>query len=109
MGEPLGIRRYAWVLDPAGHPYGGGSVRFLPRDFLKFGQLMLDGGVWHGRRLLDRAYVHEATSPLVRIGERGYGYLWWGLDYQVEGRRSAPLPRSGPAGRCSWWCPRSTS
>jgi CubicO group peptidase (beta-lactamase class C family) len=99
LGEPMGIRRYAWVLDPAGHPYGGGSVRFLPRDFLKFGQLMLDGGVWRGRRLLDRAYVDESTSPLVRIGERGYGFLWWGLDYPVAGRPVHAFAALGTGGQ----------
>jgi CubicO group peptidase (beta-lactamase class C family) len=46
--------RYAWPMDPAGHPYGGGGVRILPRDFLKMAQLMLDGGVWNGRRILLR-------------------------------------------------------
>ena len=46
-------RRYAWPLDPAGQPYGGGGVQFLPRDFMKLGQLMLDGGTWQGRRILD--------------------------------------------------------
>ncbi len=44
LGAPLDIHRYAWLMDPAGHPYGGGSVQLLPRDFLKIGQLMLNGG-----------------------------------------------------------------
>lgn len=44
IGAPLKIHRYGWLLDPAGHPYGGGSVQLLPRDFMKLGQLMLNGG-----------------------------------------------------------------
>ena len=51
LGEPLQIRTYAWPLDPVGHPYGGGAVQFLPRDFMKLGQLMLNGGTWGGRRI----------------------------------------------------------
>ena len=77
LAVPLGIERYGWPLDPAGNPYGGGGVQFLPRDFLKFGQLMLDGGTWQGRRILAADFVERASSPLVRVRDRGYGYLWW--------------------------------
>src|SRR6185503_17020941 len=57
IGGSLRFARYAWPLDPAGHAYGGGGVRALPRDFMKLGQLMLDGGTWHGRRVLGREFA----------------------------------------------------
>ena len=47
-------RDYGWPLSPAGQPYGGGGVWILPRDFMKLGQLMLNGGTWQGRRILER-------------------------------------------------------
>jgi CubicO group peptidase (beta-lactamase class C family) len=99
LGAPLGIARYGWGLDPAGHPYGGGGPQFLPRDFMKFGQLMLDGGMWKGRRVVSRDYVARATSTQVRIGNRGYGYLWWGLDYVVEGRSVRAFAALGAGGQ----------
>jgi CubicO group peptidase (beta-lactamase class C family) len=34
-----------------------------------------------GRRILDADFVERASSPLVRVGDRGYGYLWWRTDY----------------------------
>jgi CubicO group peptidase (beta-lactamase class C family) len=77
LAVPLGIERYGWGGDPAGNPYGGGGVQFLPRDFLKFGQLMLDGGTWRGRRILSADFEERASSPLVQVRDRGYGYLWW--------------------------------
>jgi CubicO group peptidase (beta-lactamase class C family) len=77
VARPMQIARYAWPLDPAGNPYGGGSVQLLPRDFLKFGQLLLDGGVWRGKRVLDAAYVKLATTPHFHLANIGYGYLWW--------------------------------
>ncbi len=58
---------YAWPLDPAGHPYGGGGARLLPRDFMKLGQLMLDGGTWEGHRILSRDFVKRATAPLYHL------------------------------------------
>ena len=77
VAAPLGITHYAWALDRAGNPYGGGGMELFARDFLKFGQLMLDGGTWRGRRILSRDYVERATSALARFGQRGYGLGWW--------------------------------
>jgi len=86
LGVPMKIDRYAWPLDPAGHPYGGGSAQFLPRDFMKFGQLMLDGGTWQGRRILSRDFVARASAPLYHLRGITYGYLWWGIDYPYKDR-----------------------
>src|SRR5438034_2271562 len=57
IGEPMKIRRYQWGLDPAGHPYGGGGMDLLLRDFIKLGQLMLDGGTWQGRRIVGQEFA----------------------------------------------------
>src|SRR5215510_5166632 len=64
IARPLKIRTYAWPLSPVGQPYGGGGVQILARDFLKIGQLMLEGGAWSGRRILARDYVTKASAPL---------------------------------------------
>jgi CubicO group peptidase (beta-lactamase class C family) len=84
VGGPMGIRQYGWPIDPAGNPYGGGSLHLLSRDFMKFGQLMLDGGTWHGRRVLSREYAERATTPLYHLRGREYGYLWWSLEYPYK-------------------------
>jgi len=86
LGEPLNIHRYAWIMDPAGHPYGGGSVQLLPRDFLKIGQLILDGGVWKGKRILSKDFVARASAPLHDLNNIKYGYLWWGIDFPYKDR-----------------------
>ncbi|HKP76234.1 MAG TPA: serine hydrolase [Longimicrobiaceae bacterium] len=87
VAQPMGIGHYAWLLDRAGNLYGGGGMAFATRDMMKFGQLMLEGGTWHGRRILSRDFVARASSPLVKInGERPYGLLWWAQDYTVRGR-----------------------
>lgn len=86
VGAPLGIRRYGWLLDPAGQAYGGGSMNFLARDFIKFGQLMLNGGVWQGRRVLGHDFVKSASTPLYNLRKVYYGYLWWAFDYPYKNR-----------------------
>ncbi len=99
VADPMRIERYAWGLDPAGNPYGGGGMQFLPRDFMKFGQLMLDGGVWNGRRILSRAFVERASSPLFRIGTRGYGIGWWSEEFPYQGRTVAAFEALGAGGQ----------
>lgn len=84
VARPMKIQTYAWFLDPVGHPYGGGGVKFLPRDFLKFGQLMLSGGIWEGHRILSRDYVALASSSLYHLRGTTYGLLWWSIDYPYK-------------------------
>lgn len=86
LGDPLKIHRYGWFSDPAGHPYGGGGVQLLPRDFMKLGQLMLNEGTWKGRRILSRDFVARASAPLYHLRNLVYGYFWWGIDYPYKDR-----------------------
>jgi CubicO group peptidase (beta-lactamase class C family) len=99
VGEPLQIERYAWSLDPAGNPYGGGSVNLLPRDFLKLGQLMLNGGTWNGRRILGRDFATRAVAPLYHNRNLTYGYLWWGIDYPYKDRTVHAFFAAGAGGQ----------
>lgn len=102
IAEPLQVRRYYLPLQPTGEPYMGGSIKWLPRDFMKFGQLMLDGGVWNGKRILSKEYAMRASSPLVvlRYQDRfKYGYLWWVTDYPYKGRTVRAYYASGNGGQ----------
>ena len=99
IGAPMKIHHYGWLLDPAGNPYGGGSVKFLPRDFMKLGQLMRDGGTWQGRRILSREFVARASAPLYHLRNIYYGYLWWGIDYPHKDRTVHAFFAGGAGGQ----------
>jgi CubicO group peptidase (beta-lactamase class C family) len=102
LGGPMKIDRYAWNLDPARHPYGGGGLNLLLRDFMKFGQLMLNGGTWQGRRILSRDFVARASSPLKTVGSNTfnkYGYLWWDRDYPYRERKVYAFAALGNGGQ----------
>ena len=87
LAEPLEIQRYSVPMSPDGHPFMGGGIRWLPRDFLKFPQLILDGGQWNGRRVIGEENAQRLITPAVKIdGGRDYGYLWWTTDYPYKGR-----------------------
>jgi CubicO group peptidase (beta-lactamase class C family) len=86
VARPMKMDHYLWPLNRSGQPYGAGGASFTARDFLKLGQLMLNGGTWDGRRILSREYVNRATSPLYPLGRFHFGYLWWIHDYPYQGR-----------------------
>jgi CubicO group peptidase (beta-lactamase class C family) len=86
VARPLKISRYAWFLSPSLQPYGGGSVQILPRDFLKIGQMMANGGTWGGRRVLSEDFVRRASANLCPLNRIGYGYLWWSINFPYKDR-----------------------
>jgi CubicO group peptidase (beta-lactamase class C family) len=99
IAGPLAIRRYWMNLTPTGDAFMGGGVRFLPRDFMKFGQLMMNGGTWGGRRVVSTEWAKRATSPLVSLGSQKYGYLWWVTEYPYQGRTLQAFYAGGNGGQ----------
>jgi len=88
VARPLGIRDYHMNLAPTGDAYLGGGVRMRPRDFLKFGQLALDGGQWHGRRIVSEAWVRLSTTPQVTASPGNSDGLAWHLFTLHSGSRT---------------------
>ena len=99
IARPMKIGNYVWWLDRAGNPYGGGCVLFLPRDFLKFGQLMLNGGSWEGRHILSRDFVRQSISPQYHLRRITYGYLWWVEDLPYKDRKVRAFLSLGAGGQ----------
>lgn len=99
VAAPLDIRRYFLNLSPTNDWYLGGGAQFELRDFMKMGQLVLNGGTWNGRRVLDRVYVQQMTAPLVALQERSYGYYWWSQEYPYRGRQVRAVYAAGNGGQ----------
>ena len=82
---PLGITKSIWTTAPDGLGYGAYGLYLRPRDLLKLGQVMLDGGRWHGQQLVPADWVAESTSAQVTPPDSyqpasmhfDYGYYWW--------------------------------
>jgi len=79
--KPAGMEAdaYWWLDSPGGVEIGGSGIAATLRDYARFGQLILDGGVVGRDTLLPAGWVPEATQPrALRDGSIiDYAYLWW--------------------------------
>ena len=78
---PLGITSAAWESCPLGITKGGWGLYIAPEDLAKIALLVMNGGVWQGRRLISKEWIDAATSPQVVTPEGfdrySYGYQIW--------------------------------
>jgi CubicO group peptidase (beta-lactamase class C family) len=86
--EPLGIQGATWESyrnhEGVEVNFGGWGLNVKTEDIARLGQLYLQKGKWHGKRLLPEAWVKQATSKQVSNApnpnpdwEQGYGYQFW--------------------------------
>ncbi len=65
--QPLGAERDAYIwLDGEGNEMAGGGLNIAARDAARFGQMILQGGLYNGKRVLPAAVakrVFEAGDP----------------------------------------------
>jgi CubicO group peptidase (beta-lactamase class C family) len=60
--KPLEIHGIDWDLNPQGINLGMIGLRLRTEDMAKFGQLLLQQGVWNGKQLISKEWVNEATA-----------------------------------------------
>ena len=101
LAEPLEIKRYHAIVLPTGDIGLTGGVRFLPRDFMKLGQVHISGGTWNGKRIYSEEWSDRATTSLCYLSgyKLNYGYLWWVTEYDYKGRKLKAYFASGNGGQ----------
>jgi CubicO group peptidase (beta-lactamase class C family) len=76
------LTRFDWATDAAGLNTACCLLRLRPADLLKFGELYLGGGVWHGKQILPAGWVEQTMTPGPVSPQ--YGLMWW-LDIDPHG------------------------
>lgn len=94
--EPLEFSKFTWDRDPDGISCGGNGLTINVLDFVKWGQLYLNGGEWNGRRIVGEDWINASLTRHVDVGTlvwtgdgfgsdnttppgegEGYGYQIW--------------------------------
>lgn len=81
--KPLGISGTTWTENAEGINIGASHFRLKTEDMAKFGQLLLQKGVWKGKQILSKQWIEAASSKQISSGANnsdwgyGYGYQFW--------------------------------
>ena len=86
---PLHITEVDWELSPEGYNTGGWGLHIQTESLAKFGQLLLDGGKWHGRQLLPADWVKSMMTE--QQPGTGYGFQMWQCEYPGAWRADGAL------------------
>ncbi|MGN6416075.1 MAG: serine hydrolase domain-containing protein [Pseudobacter sp.] len=113
--EPLGITHYRWTVDPAGHGMTAGSFYIQPSDMLRIGELILQKGMWKGKRIVSADWIAKSTSTPVPIQDFSfmkfsrsavaipqpsfYGYYWYKEEFRTKNFHEDVIFASGNGGQ----------
>ncbi len=78
--KPLGMTSAIIETDEDGTLVGSSYMYATARDWARYGQFLLQDGVWRGQEMLPRGYVAMMASPVASSGgQYGHGLVWlWG-------------------------------
>ncbi|MCR8826266.1 serine hydrolase domain-containing protein [Pseudosulfitobacter koreensis] len=77
---PLGVEAAPYYLtDGVGVAFVLGGLNIRTRDYARFGQMILQDGMWQGEQIVPADWIDTSIRPTANTaaGEIGYGYQWW--------------------------------
>ena len=76
-----GPRKNEWYSDPQGTVTAGWGLCASGKDLAKIGDMVLNKGVYAGKRIVSEDWITQMLTPYLKLGERfgymEYGYLWY--------------------------------
>jgi CubicO group peptidase (beta-lactamase class C family) len=100
--KPMGLGTASLNVDREGRTRAFCCLRIRADDLLKIGLMLLDGGVWQGRRILPEAFVRDMFAPSAVNPYHGYqAFLGWTVGAARQAERPLivrhELPFAEPA------------
>ena len=86
--DPLAIRNFKWERVPVNRVTGQGNFSVTTRDEAAIGQMVLNGGLVGGHRVVRREWIDASVSRQVPISNDDpyadhYGFMWYTKDEPV--------------------------
>ena len=92
--DRIGMRSAVLELDAAGTPVGAAFMYASARDWARFGQFLLQDGVWNDQRILPEGWVRYMSTTTPQSPRKDFGaHLWT----RVPEPFNSPTPVSLPA------------
>ncbi len=88
MFSTIGILNSEWTNATGTNiPAAASGLRLRSRDLLKFGILYLNEGKWQGKQVVSAEWIKQSfTSHISRPDGGGYGYQFWILQDNLDGK-----------------------
>ncbi|UOM33017.1 serine hydrolase [Acuticoccus sp. I52.16.1] len=94
--DPLGIETTEWVRGADGTASAASGLRMTAPDLAKIGRLVLDGGVWDGRRVVPADWIASLATPAAHTPfGLGYARQWYTSEQPVDGGAAVAPMLSG--------------
>ena len=79
LARPMGFEFAAWTRDPQGIYMGGNNMNLSPRNMVRIGEMVLQGGKVDGVQVVSNSRLKDAWTPRTRSPFSGhqYGYGWF--------------------------------
>lgn len=105
--EPLGIARPVWETCPMGVTAGGMGLSLTTSDVAAFGQMLLNKGMFKGKRIVSEQYIQMATSEQ-SDNRKGTNRIDWaqGYGYQFHRCRDGCFRADGAFGQLCFVSPK---
>jgi len=73
LWQPLGAQESAcFTVDPTGYPLADGGFNATLRDYARFGQMLCDGGIGNGRRIVPAQWLDDTLDADTAIFQAPY-------------------------------------
>ena len=73
--DPIGAKADDWVHDASGNPHIPNGAHWTAREWIKYGQWLLQGGEWEGKQIVRRELLGELVKP--SQANSGHGLAFW--------------------------------
>ena len=88
---PLGITKYEWAELKPGQPDADSGLRLRSRDIAKIGLLLVNGGMWNGKRIVPQKLIADAMAEHAKVSSDEktgdvvtYGYQIWRFAFRPD-------------------------
>lgn len=98
IAGPMSFQHAVFEPDARGVLVGSSYFYASTRDWARLGQMMLQGGVLNGERVVSEDWVAQSTRPNNSDNQKAYGYQWW-LNTGNAALRWPDLPADAYAAR----------
>jgi len=96
--DPIGVKTGNWVHDTSGNPHIPNGAHLTARNWVKYGQWLLQGGRWDGKQIVRKDLLDELVKP--SKANPGHGLALW-LN-RPDGRGAHAIHVAPPGAKGGW-------